>query len=353
MNPLIPYTLLAAAAACGLAFGQAYTTPVGYVTIDCPANSDTIVGLPLRIPAVSAAALSANPEVAGSTATLTFGSAAFTAGAFANTHYVKFVDGPAAGKWFTATANTATTITVDLNGASLAAVSGNRAEVIKFWTLSELFNPAQSTTDPATTGNAIVASTSTLAGGRRTQLFIPNLSGVGINLAPATSYFVHNGIWKRPGQGDASFGSDQLWPDTYFLIRHPAAVTAATKYVVTGEVDTGAFGVSLGTQAAVAQGRDPSDRREGEGHGRDARAAVAVLPRRVREGRDRGRARTQELRQASGDRGAGVQAGDPACIGPTNQGHRVAAAARRVGGRRRIRGRGVIARCRIRRVGSR
>jgi uncharacterized protein (TIGR02597 family) len=166
---------------------------------------------------------------------------------------VKFSTGTDAGKWFAITANDATTLTLDLNGDTLTAVAGNTLEVIKFWTLAELFDPAAATTDPLTTPNAIVASTSTLASGRRTEILIPNFAGVGTNLAPTTFYYVNAGIWKKSGAGNTSFNNDQLWPDSYFIIRNPVTVTTATKYTITGEVEMNAFAVGLGTQATIKQ----------------------------------------------------------------------------------------------------
>jgi uncharacterized protein (TIGR02597 family) len=257
MKSYIPYSLLAAAAACGMALGQtAYTTPVGYVSQACLANSDTIVGTPLRQSAAAAGALSVVPDTAtvvGSAVLTLAGSPSLVESSFANTHYVKFTSGASLGKWFPVTANTDSSLTVNLDGAVLSAAEGDSVEVVKFWTLNELFPPAVATTDPTTTGGAIVASTSTLAAGRRTQILIPNFTASGTNLAPATTYYIHSGLWKKQGQANTDFGNDQLWPDAYFIIRHPAAVTSPTTYVVTGEVDTRDFGVNLATQAAVAQ----------------------------------------------------------------------------------------------------
>jgi hypothetical protein len=60
MKPFIPYSLLAAAALCGVAFGQtATTTPVGYVTIPLQANQFNLVGLTLHNPVVAAGVLDA------------------------------------------------------------------------------------------------------------------------------------------------------------------------------------------------------------------------------------------------------------------------------------------------------
>ena len=258
MKTYLPYSLILAAAASGMASGAetAYTTPVGYVTQTAAANSDTIVGLSLRKASVAAGALSGVPDTVttpGSAILSLSGTLGFTVNAYSNAYYAKFKSGAASGKWFAISSNTASGLTVDLNGATLTAAASDTLEVIKFWTLTELIDPATATTDPLTTPNAVVASTSTLTGGRRTQLLIPNLSSNGINLAPSVSYFVHGGLWKKPGQGDTSFGGDMLWPDTYFIIRNPAAVTAATKYTIAGEVEPSAFDFGLRTQITGQQ----------------------------------------------------------------------------------------------------
>lgn len=252
--------VIAALASCGFAIAApVFTDPVGYVSITCPPNSDTIVGLPLRATSAYNGSLNANPISASGSATLTLsGSPALTANEFAGAYYVKFKDTtPTAaagdGQWFSITANTSNTITVDLNGGTIAAVSGARLEVFKFWTLAELFPPAECTTSPTTTGNAIVASTNTLASGRRTQVLIPNLVTAGINLAPTDTYFVSGGGWRKVSSGSVDFGSVQLWPDVYFIIRNPVAVTAATTYTVAGEVERGSFVLPLTTQGGIPQ----------------------------------------------------------------------------------------------------
>jgi uncharacterized protein (TIGR02597 family) len=254
MKSFISYSFLAAVAATSLALGEtAVTIPVGYTTTVCPANSDTIVGLPLRQSAAATGALSSAPTISGSTAVLSASSASYTPSAYVGSYYVKFKSGSSAGKWFPVTANTATSLTVDLNGDTLAATSLDTFEVLKFWTLAELFNPATATTDATTTPHAIVASLTNLTGGRRTQVLIPNLVAAGTNIAPATNYYIHDSVWKKAGAGDTSFNNDQLWPDSYFIIRNPSSVTAATKYVSAGEVELNPFTVSLGTRAAGQQ----------------------------------------------------------------------------------------------------
>lgn len=257
MKPL-RYSLIVAALACGFAQAQttAYTTPVGYVTQTCLANSDTVVGVPLRASAAAAGALAsaADTTTVPESAVVTLsGTPGFVVDGFAGTYYAKFKSGAAAGYWFPVTANTANSLTLDLNGAALpVTVVGDSVEVVKFWTLNELFVPADSTTDPATTNNAIVASTSVLPGGRRTEVLLPNLTGLGINLAPSSNYYIFGGVWRKVGDA-IDHGTDQLWPDTYFIIRNPAAVVTNTSYTIAGEVDTTPFTVFLSTQGAAKQ----------------------------------------------------------------------------------------------------
>ncbi len=236
------YSLLLAAAACGMAHGQtAYTSPVGYVTQSCAANSDTIVGLPLRIPTVAAGALSTASDtttIPGSAILTLSGTPGFTVNAFQNTHYVKISSGTASGNVFVITANTANTLTIALNGVTLNAVTADTLDVVKFWTLADLFNPTTATIDPLTTPHAIVASTSTAPAGRRTELLIPDYTSVGNNKAPSKNFYINAGIWKQVGQGATSFDTFQLWPDSHFIIRNPLAVTSATSYVNSGQVDS-------------------------------------------------------------------------------------------------------------------
>jgi uncharacterized protein (TIGR02597 family) len=248
------YSLALAAVACGLAAAQttAFTTPVGYVSQTCRLNSDTIVGVPLRQPTVAAAALTSNPTIGATNAVLTVTGATF--GAYGSTHYVKFTSGPDSGSVFAITANDATTITIDRNGQSLAAVSGNTFAVTKFWTLNELFPPALCTNSAAglvgppavaPTGTAIVSSLTPLAGARRTQLLLSDITTANVNLSASAIYYVLApqvgppatvAQWRQSG-GSVDVGGLQLWPDTYFTIRNPSTINGNTTYTVTGEVD--------------------------------------------------------------------------------------------------------------------
>jgi uncharacterized protein (TIGR02597 family) len=184
---LTSYALLAAAAACGLASAAetAYTTPVGYVTIDVPASSDTTVVPPLeRSPLHSAASSSISGNVIGATG-LTSG--AFVSGAGC---YLHVTSGTLTGKRYLITANDATTITVDGGATTLEAqgfvgtrtppLTGDTYKVVPYWTLNTLFpnGTGVGTTNDVTSPTSFVFAAST---------------GSGINQASAKAYIYCTG----------------------------------------------------------------------------------------------------------------------------------------------------------------
>jgi hypothetical protein len=115
MKPFIPYSLLAAAALCGVALGQsATTTPVGYITIPIGGNSSgsalgasTFIGSSLVNSADFAGAAVSSPS-GGKVITFSGGVPADLDGA----SQLEITSGSQAGWWTTITASTATTITV-------------------------------------------------------------------------------------------------------------------------------------------------------------------------------------------------------------------------------------------------
>jgi uncharacterized protein (TIGR02597 family) len=258
MKTYLSYSFILAAAACSLATGQtAYTTPVGYVSQTCLPASDTIVGIPIKVATAGAGALSAAPNTSatpGFAIISLSGSPGFTVNSFQNTYYAKFTSGISNGKFYVITANSSSGLTLDLNGDTLAASTGDTVIITKLWTLGELFVPSASTTLAATTGNAIVASTSGIPAGRRTEVLLPDTTTAGINLASSGTFFIYNGAWRKVGQPITnSYDTIQLWPDNDFIIRHPSTVTAATTYTASGEVDSTNFVVALTTRAASKQ----------------------------------------------------------------------------------------------------
>ncbi|NJM37856.1 MAG: TIGR02597 family protein [Akkermansiaceae bacterium] len=164
------------------------TEPVGFNKVTCLGNSDTIVGVPLRMQGSVKSRLSANPTVNGNTATLNLVSSSLPTWT-GSTRYVKFDSGTKDGSWYDITSNTADSLTINLNGDNLTgAVTSDSIVISEYWTLDTLFPPAAATTDPATTGHAIVASTGTSPIQRRTSILLPDIVTSGINL-PASGIF--------------------------------------------------------------------------------------------------------------------------------------------------------------------
>ena len=221
--------------------------PIGFNKVTCLANSDTIVGVPLRKEGSRTTKLSGAPTGTGDAITLPV-TATLTAGELTK-HYVKFTSGAKDGYWFDVTSNTTDSVTIDLNGDTLTGVvSGDSLVIAEYWALGTLFDPTLSTTNPTTTGNAVVASLGTLAFQRRTEILIPDLAGSGVNRSSAAKYYVAGGTWKLSGDTTyASKNSVLLNPDSCFTIRHPATVTAATTFRSVGEVETKNWIIPLAT----------------------------------------------------------------------------------------------------------
>lgn len=235
------------------------TEPIGFNKVTCLTNSDTVVGVPLRQQGSLRSKLTAVPSVEDDSATITLTTGALTAGALTG-HYLKFIDGPRAGRWYdiqTTPANTTSTLTIDLNGDTLgAATTGDAVLIAEYWTLETLFPPAGATTSwtetPASSGNwvpnghAIVASSSASLTQRRTELMFANNVGTGTDRLSTELYYITGGLWRRPSIA-GSMGNQVISPDTFFTIRHLPAVAHSTVFRSVGEVEVGEFNIPLAT----------------------------------------------------------------------------------------------------------
>lgn len=264
----LPLSIFVASSGLLVAQSEMVCDPVGFNKIPCPTNSDTIVGVPLRAKGSQKATLSALPDTTtlpGSAILSVAGSPGWTVDAYAGTHYVKFTSGAKDGAFYAVTANSADTLTVDLNGDDVSTVLATDTILLaEYWTLDTLFPPADATTswgaapDYAPDGHAIVTSTSTSALTRKTQILLPATTSSGINLAPNLICYILSSSEWRIGTGTlpsdaATPGDIKLQPDTYFIIRHPASVSYATVYVALGEVEMGNVAIPLSTLTAGPQ----------------------------------------------------------------------------------------------------
>ncbi len=123
------------------------TDPVGFVSKNLLANSDTYIAPPL-IRGVDFQ--SAIELVAGSVVTVA-GSPDFqddqwvySSGVQPNTYYGLFISGDRTGSSFVISANGGNTLTLDLNGDDISTVvQGDAIRIIPFWTLGTLFPAAE------------------------------------------------------------------------------------------------------------------------------------------------------------------------------------------------------------------
>ncbi len=236
------------------------TEPVGFNKVTCLANSDTIVGVPLRVQGSITTKLAAVPTLNGELATLSLASSALPA---FSKHYLKFIGGTRDGRWYDITANTATSVTIDLNGDNLnGVISGDSVLIAEYWTLNSLFPPAGATTSwtetPVGSGNwvpnghAIVPWPNGL--NRRTEVLLPNITAQGINIASAGTYYITGGVWKKFGDtSKPNFGDTILYPDNYFSLRHPSTVAHNTIFRSLGEVENKNFTIFLSTRTTGKQ----------------------------------------------------------------------------------------------------
>src|SRR5476651_347893 len=139
-------TALVAFAALSLAvFAQSSvsTDPVGFVTLNTLSNSDTIFSTPLARPEAfrgSVGTLSATRITAAGTPGWTASAFVYAAGTQSNTYYLRFRTGAKAGCFYTVTANTVDTLTIDLAGDLLTgAAPGDEFALVPYWTLGTAF----------------------------------------------------------------------------------------------------------------------------------------------------------------------------------------------------------------------
>jgi hypothetical protein len=149
MKPFIPYSLLAAFAACGLASAQtATTTPVGYYSFDGKAGGNLFVPGLVNSPVFAGAITAATDnDPAADTLTVATGvltAGAFDAGAVYPTHYVEITQaGSNQGVVIDIESNTSSVITLVADISALALTGTETIVVRPHVTLAEVFADAE------------------------------------------------------------------------------------------------------------------------------------------------------------------------------------------------------------------
>ena len=231
------------------------SNPVGTFTIPLAGGSDNYASLPLhRTPAIAAAVQSVSESGGKALITLTAPTSlvpdqfVYVAGTQPNTYYVQFMSGAKEGLFYTITDNAAKTITVDANGdkgLTAAVEMGDLIEVVPYWTLNTTFpnglglHPTHSVTAP------------------QSLVMLPNQTTAGINLPVAASYYYFTGNggpgWKKVGDDSAKTYPDVvLYPDTYFIVRHPLA-TADTVLTLPGGAPMSKQAIIVGNLKALTR----------------------------------------------------------------------------------------------------
>lgn len=227
---------------------NATTTPVGAINLSPRPNSDTVMSVPLNRPSVFSGAIA---SISGSVVTIS-GSPGwstnefvYTAGTQSNTYYLSFADGAKQGMFYTISANTANSVTLDLSGDDIAAIApGTKVSITPYWTFGTLFP-----------GGAGVSTTS-VHGTHQTEILLPDPTAVGINKAPTATYYYYTGTnpgWRKVGGGLSTVKNDDiLYPDSYFIYRQRNSTQNTVQ--VTGDVQMSAFATPIGNISAnVAQ----------------------------------------------------------------------------------------------------
>jgi len=253
MNRFLPsismlVTLLWWITGCGSAqAGAVADSPSGFVTISCLGSSDTVVSMPVTRTPVYVGSGTMAVITSGSVGMVTFSGASFTTSAYkydsssqTNTYYLFVASGSKAGSYYTITDNSTATVTVDLNGDDVSAMtSGTTMKIIPYWTLGTVFPSGSGVT--ATTGFTVA-----------TQVIIPNTSDAGINLASSAVYYYSSSTAHWVKSGSTTSQDDViLYPDNYFTVRNNTSTT--TTLTATGNLITTQLMVPLSTRTGGKQ----------------------------------------------------------------------------------------------------
>lgn len=219
----------------------------GFVRVDCPAGSDTIVSVPFHQEAVYLGELSGAPALNGDQAVLSLtGTPDFSDDELVlSPSYVRFTAGVRSGCVFAVVANGAASVTVDLKGVDSSGIDlGDELKIIPYWTLDSVFPPG--------TQETVHLSSSAFASGRKTEIQFFDANSNGTELAPDQIYFLQGATWRQAVKGFPAAGEKVIPPGSSFLIRHPGTVVS-TSFVSQQWVDTEDFVTPLETSDATAK----------------------------------------------------------------------------------------------------
>ncbi len=204
------------------ALGTTVSTPVfGTYKIDCPADSDTYIGIPVtRTPEFSGTVESV---IEGEFKVVPNGEPNWAGDKFVfsdtqtNRYYLKFTSGELEGAWYDIKGNDAYSLQIEIGESEIKKIGlGDSFQIIPHWTLATLFPDGGSLSKNMADGKGFtnVYKYTGFSNGTITYHTGKN------NPAMATySYRVSENSWRR-GRNDAS--DEIIEPNTFLVIRQPA-----------------------------------------------------------------------------------------------------------------------------------
>lgn len=256
MNLATPIKRLAPVLAlfiCSSLWGvEVSTNPVGFYKVECPANSDTHISIPVtrspifegKVASVSGSSLIFEGESA-----LKADELVYEQGVQPNHYYAIFKDGPYEGAWFDVVSNTASSVVLECAESALTSeLVGSSVQIIPHWTLNTLMPNGAGT---HTAKNAMPSSLVLYCG--------PNT--IGTNFAFDAFFFSDFGTdspyshWCKMGDTDGEgnyFNHNDfvIPPNSEIAIRNPRNKDA-TVLSFSGNVKMFASEVSVGILASA------------------------------------------------------------------------------------------------------
>ena len=255
MNLATPIKRLApllALSICPCLWGvEVSTNPVGFYKVECPANSDTHISIPVTRPPVfegKVASVSGSSLIFEGESALGTEELAYEQGVQPNHYYAIFKDGPYEGAWFDVVSNTASSVVLECAESVLTSeLAGSSVQIIPHWTLNTLMPNGAGT---HTAKNAIPTSL--------VLFYSPDL--VGVKFAPTAFFFSDFGAdspysyWCKTGDIDDEgnyFNQNDfvIPPNSVIAIRNPQN-RDATALSFSGNVKMFASDVSVGILAS-------------------------------------------------------------------------------------------------------
>ena len=231
IKPILCFGLLLFGSTCWLPAQEVVSGIFGFQKITLSANADSIIAVPFnRLSADSGLVSSVSGSVIQiqGTPNWTANQFVYSSGVQSNTYYARFDSGAWEGRYFTITNNGTNSLTLNLAGEVLTGVlAGDAVSIIPYWTLATMFP----NTGNSSNWNGINVSAN--AGQRKTEVLIPNLNGIGKNLAPSLTYYLLTNASWRLYPNSTNNNDDILRPNTYMIVRNNSSNAT---YVAMGDV---------------------------------------------------------------------------------------------------------------------